>query len=188
MTISNNHQAYRRIRDALTHLTHDINYLADNANPRHQEDRAETVARFANALHTLTIHSYNLTLSPALAEDEEYMRMVCEGYDRDITTQPDLLEVETLIWLTNFHDGKHTTRHMQVTGYDAATRRHELTFTLTDGTTITATAPYATNLETAILENLRITEKTLIPKKDFTLRKSKRHEPALCLTIHTSLT
>lgn len=115
------------------------------------------------------------------------MRMVCEGYDRDISTQPEPLELETLIWVTNFRTGKHTIQHMQVTGYDATTHRHELTFTLKDGTTHTTIAPYATNLETAILENLRLTEKTLIPKKDFTLRKSKRHAPALCLTIRTTL-
>jgi hypothetical protein len=187
VTISNNHQVHQRIHDALTQLTHDINYLTDNTNPRHQEDRAETIARFSNALHTLTIHNYNLMLNPALTEDEEYMRMVCEGYDRDISTQPEPLELETLIWVTNFRTGKHTIQHMQVTGYDATTHRHELTFTLTDGTTHTTIAPYATNLETAILENLRLTEKTLIPKKDFTLRKSKRHAPALCLTIRTTL-
>lgn len=175
-------------QDAINQILIDIKRLTNSERPHYRADKAESIARFARALEALTLHQHNLALDPALAEDEEYMRMVCEGYDRDITTQPHPLEVETLIWLTNFHDGEQTTRHMQVTGYDAPTRRHELTFTLTDGTIITATAPYATNAETAILENLRVTEKTLIPKKDFTLRKSKRHEPALSLTIRTSLT
>ena len=175
-------------QDAINQILIDIKRLTNSERTHYRADKAESIARFARALEALTLHQHNLTLDPALAEDEEYMRMVCEGYDRDITTQPHPLEVETLIWLTNFHDGKQTTRLMQVTGYDATTRRHELTFTLTDGTIITATAPYTTNAETAILENLRVTEKTLIPKKDFTLRKSKRHEPALCLTIRTSLT
>jgi len=186
--MSSRYDINTHIQDAINQITHDINYLTDNTNPHNQADRAETVARFANALHALTIHQHNISLDPALAEDGEYMRMVCEGYDRDITAQPDPLELETLIWVTHFRTGKHTIDHMQVTGYDAATHRHELTFTLTDGTTHTAIAPYATNLETAILENLRLTEKTLTHKKDFTLRKSKRHAPALCLTIRTSLT
>lgn len=176
------------IQDAIDQITEDIRHLTTSERTDYRADKAESIARFARALENLTLHQRNLSLDPALAENDDYLRMVCEGYSRDITAQPEPLEVETLIWLTNFHDGKHTTDHMQVTGYDAANHRHELTFTLNDGTTITATAPYTTNLETAILEHLRITEKTLTPKKDFTLRKSKRHEPALCLTIRTSLT
>lgn len=174
-------------QDAINQILIDIKRLTNSERPHYRADKAESIARFARALEALTLHQHNLALDPALAEDEEYMRMVCEGYDRDISTQPHPLELETLIWVTNFRTGKHTIQHMQVTGYDATTHRHELTFTLTDGTTHTTIAPYATNLETAILENLRLTEKTLIPKKDFTLRKSKRHAPALTLTIRTTL-
>lgn len=186
--MSSRYDINTHIQDAISQITEDIRHLTTSERTHYQADKAESIARFARALETLTIHQHNISLDPALAEDGEYMRMVCEGYDRDITAQPEPLELETLIWVTHFRTSKHTIDHMQVTGYDAATHRHELTFTLTDGTTHTAIAPYATNLETAILENLRLTEKTLIHKKDFTLRKSKRHAPALCLTIRTSLT
>ena len=103
---------------------------------------------------------------------------MCAGYSVEIGNWSTPLEVNTRIHVAdkktrneiNLRNQK--VEHMQVTGYDIPTQTHELTFTLKDGTTRTATATYTTFREIAILENLRLTGHTLYPYSNFATRKA----------------
>lgn len=166
------------IQDAINQITNDIHHATNTNNPRYLADKAEDIARFADALATITLHQYNLTLDPALADNEEYMRVVCAGYSVELANWSAPLEVNTRIHVAdkktrneiNLRNQK--VKHMQVTGYDITTQTHELTFTLKDGTTRTATATYTNFREIAILENLRLTGHTLYPYSNFGTRKA----------------
>lgn len=181
------------IQDAINQITTDIHHADNTNNPRYLADKAEAIARFARALEALVLHQHNLTLDPTLAEDENYRRMVYAGYSIDATAHPKHLEVvtpiqvadkETLKAITTKYE--HQVKHMQVTGYNLETRTHELTFTLKDRTTRTATATYTSNMETAILENLRLTNTTLHPHSGFTTYKTSS-QTALTLHIQTTI-
>lgn len=181
------------IQDAIDQITEDIRHLTTSERTHYRADKAESIARFARALETLTIHQHNLSLNPALAENEDYLRMVYAGYSIDSTAHPKHLEVVTPIQVADKETRKaittryeHQVRHMQVTGYSLETRSHELTFTLKDRTTRTATATYTSNMETAILENLRLTKTTLHPSRDFVTRETSS-QTALTLHIGTTI-
>lgn len=181
------------IQDAINQITEDIRHLNNSEHTHYRADKAEAITRFARALEALTLHQHNLTLNPALAEDEDYMRMVYAGYSIDATAHPKHLEVVTHIQVADKETQKaittkyeHQVRHMQVTEYNLETRTHELTFTLKDRTTRTATATYTHNKETAILENLRLTKTTLHPHRDFTTYKTPS-QTALTLHIETTI-
>jgi hypothetical protein len=124
------------IQDALTQITSDIRHAANTNNPRYLADKAEDIARFAQALATITLHQYNIILDPRLADNEEYMRIVCAGYSVELSNWSAPLEVNTRIHVAdkktrneiNLRNRK--VKHMQVTGYDITTQTHELTFTL----------------------------------------------------------
>lgn len=175
------------IQDAINQITTDIRHAANTNNPRYLADKAEDIARFAQALATITLHQHNLTLDPALADNEEYMRVVCAGYSVEIGNWSTPLEVNTRIHVAdkktrneiNLRNQK--VKQMQVTGYDITTQTHELTFTLKDGTTRTATATYTNFREIAILENLRLTETILYPYSNFATRKIRGKN---ALTLH----
>lgn len=166
------------IQDAISQITEDIRHLNTSERTHNRADKAESIARFARALETLTLHQHNLSLDPALADNEEYMRVVCAGYSVEIGNWSTSLEVNTRIHVAdkktrneiNLRNQK--VKHMQVTGYDITTQTHELTFTLKDGDTRTATATYTTFREIAILENLRLTGHTLYPYSNFATRKA----------------
>lgn len=166
------------IQDAISQITSDIRHAANTNNPRYLADKAEDIARFAQALATITLHQYNIILDPRLADNEEYMRIVCAGYSVELSNWSAPLEVNTRIHVAdkktrneiNLRNRK--VKQMQVTGYDIPTQTHELTFTLKDGTTRTATATYTTFREIAILENLRLTGQTLYPYSNFATRKA----------------
>lgn len=171
-----NPEAY--IHDAITQITNDIHHATNTNNPRYLADKAADIARFADALATITLHMRNLALDPALADNEEYMRVVCAGYSVEIGNWSTPLEVNTRIHVAdkktrneiNLRNQK--VKHMQVTGYDIPTQTHELTFILKDGDTRTATATYTNFREIAILENLRLTETILYPYSNFGTRKA----------------
>lgn len=191
--MTNRYDINTRIQDTINQITEDIRHLNTSERTHYRADKAETIARFARALEAVTLHQYNLSLDPALTEDENYLRMVCAGYSIDIVSYPKPLEVETSIQVADKKTRKeittkyeHQVKHMQVTGYDLGTRTHKLTFTLNDGTTREATATYTTNMETAILENLRLTNTTLHPGSDFTTRQNLSHNH-LILRIHTTI-
>lgn len=168
------------IQDAINQILIDIKQLNNSESERthYRADKAESIARFARALETIALHQHNLTLDPALADNEEYMRVVCAGYSVEIGNWSTPLEVNTRIHVAdkktrneiNLRNRK--VKHMQVTGYDIPTQTHELTFTLKDGTTRTATATYTNFREIAILENLRLTGHTLYPYSNFATRKA----------------
>lgn len=167
-----------RIQDAISQITEDIRHLNISERTHTRADKAESIARFARALETLTLHQHNLTLDPALADNEEYMRVVRAGYSVEIGNWSTPLEVNTRIHVADkktrneINLRNQNLKHMQVTGYDITTQTHELTFTLKDGTTRTATATYTNFREIAILENLRLTGHTLYPYSDFATRKA----------------
>lgn len=176
MTTTNTIESY--IQDAITQITSDIQHLTTSDNPHYRADKAEDIARFAYALATITLSHRNLELDPALAEDEEYMRIARAGYSVEISNWSSPLEVNTRIYADNkktrneINLRNKKVKHMQVTGYDITTQTHELTFTLKDGTTRTATATYTNFREIAILENLRLTGHTLYPYSNFATRKA----------------
>lgn len=182
-------------QDAINQILIDIKQLNNSKSARthYRADKAEEIARFARALENLALHQHNLTLDPALAENDDYLRMVYAGYSIDATAHPKHLEVVTPIQVADKEIRKaittryeHQVRHMQVTGYSLETRSHELTFTLKDRTTRTATASFTSNMETAILENLRLTNTTLHPNRDFVTRKTPS-QTALTLHIKTTI-
>lgn len=181
------------IQDAINQITNDTRHLTNSERTHYRADKAESITRFAHALKTLTLHQHNLALDPALTEDETYMRMVCDGYSTDIASWTNPLEVATLIQVASKKTRKeittkygHQVKHMQVTEYDPWKYTHKLTFTLNNGTTRTAAASVTTNLETAILENLRITGTLLRPHSDFTTRKNGS-QYTLNLRIQTNI-
>lgn len=182
------------IQGAIDQITEDIHRLNTGEHARYRADKAEAIARFAHALENLALHQYNLDLDPALAEDEDYIRMALNGYNADIADWVDPFRVETLIWVDTKKTRKelttkfeHQAKHMQVTGYDLDTQVHELTFTLNDGTTRTANTRCHNNGGAAVLEHLRLTNTTLRPYFNFTTRKRKLFDPALTLELHTTL-
>lgn len=181
------------IKDAIDQITEDIRHLNTSERTHYRADKAESIARFARALEALALHQHNLDIDPALAEDENYRRMVCAGYSIDATAHPKHLEVVTPIQVADKETRKaittryeHQVRHMQVTGYNLETRTHELTFTLKDRTIRTATATYTSNMEAAILENLRLTNTTLHPHRGFVTRETPS-QTALTLHIETTI-
>ena len=190
MTATNTIESY--IQDAITQITNDLRHATNTNNPRYLADKAADIARFADALATITLHQYNLTLDPALADNEEYMRIVRAGYSAELSNWSAPLEVNTRIHVAdkktrneiNLRNQK--VKHMQVTGYDIPTQTHELTFTLKDGTARTATATYTNFREIAILENLRLTETIFYPYNNFATRKI-RGKNALTLHLGTHI-
>lgn len=190
MTTNNTPETY--IHDAITQITSDTQQITLGGQPLYQATKAHNLESFAYALTTIALSQRNLELDPALAEDEDYMRMVRSGYSLHISSYSDLLEVDTRIHVADRKTRKEIAvrsqkvKHMQVTGYDPKTQTHELTFTLKDGTTRTATAIYTTYREIAILENLRLTETTLHPYSNFATRKI-RGKNALDLHIGTRI-
>lgn len=182
------------IQDAIDQITEDLRHLTTSERTHYRADKAESITRFAHALKTLTLHQHNLTLDPALAEDEDYIRMALNGYNADIADWADPFRVETLIWVDTKKTRKelttkseHQVKHMQVTGYDLDTQVHELTFTLNDGTTRTANTRCHNNGGAAVLEHLRLTNTTLRPYFNFTTRKRPLSDTSLTLELHTTL-
>ena len=182
------------IQGAIDQITEDIHCLNNGEHARYRADKAESIARFARALENLALHQYNLDLDPALAEDEDYIRMALNGYNADIADWADPFRVETLIWVDTKKTRKelttkfeHQVKHMQVTGYDLDTQVHELTFTLNDGTTRTANTRCHNNGGAAVLEHLRLTNTTLRPYINFTTRKRPLSDTSLTLELHTTL-
>lgn len=182
------------IQGAIDQITEDIHRLNTGEHARYRADKAEAIARFARALENLALHQYNLDLDPALAEDEDYIRMALNGYNADIADWADPFRVETPIWVDTKKTRKelttkfeHQVKHMQVTGYDLDTHVHELTFTLNDGTTRTANTRCHNNGGAAVLEHLRLTKTTLRPYFNFTTRKRKLFDTELTLELHTIL-
>ena len=180
------------VKDAINQITQDIRHLTTSESTHYRADKAEEIVRFARALETLTLHQHNLALDPTLAENEEYMRMATNAYTIDLSDWSEPLRMETLIHTPTKKIRKklttkygHQVKCMQVTGYNTETRTHELTFTLNDGTTHTIYT-YGDSRETAILENLRLTNRQLAPHTCFTTRKT-RYPTALILTIRTTL-
>lgn len=181
------------IKDATTEISENIDRLQWGSSLDHT-DKAETITRFAKALETLMLHKHNISLDPTLAEDEEYLRMVCARYQIDIMTRPVPHDVSVEIWvdtkkIRNAVATKygHQIQHMQVTHYDVVHDVHNIVFTMEDGTTLSATAAAMTNLETAYLENLRLTARQLRPGTDFTTKKSLTRHNSLDLTLKTSI-
>ena len=182
------------IQGAIDQITEDIHRLNTGEHARYRADKAEAIARFAHALENLALHQYNLDLDPALAEDEDYIRMALNGYNADIADWADPFRVETLIWVDTKKTRKelttkseHQVKHMQVTGYDLDTQVHELTFTLNDGTTRTANTRCHNNGGAAVLEHLRLTNTALRPYFNFTTRKRPLSDTSLTLELHTTL-
>lgn len=181
------------IKDATTEISENIGRLQWGGSLDHA-DKVETITRFAKALETLVLHKHNISLDPTLAEDEEYLRMVCARYQIDIMTRPVPHDVSVEIWVDTKKIRKavatkygHQIRHMQVTEYDVVHDVHNLAFTMEDGTTLSATAAAMTNLETVYLENLRITERQLRPDTDFTTKKSLTRHNSLDLILKTNI-
>lgn len=181
------------IKDAATEISENIGRLQWGSSLDHT-DKAETITRFAKALETLMLHKHNISLDPTLAEDEDYVRMVCARYQIDIMTRPVPHDVSVAIWVDTKKIRKavtskygHKIKYMQVTHYDVVHDVHSLVFTMEDGTTHSATAAAMTNLETVYLENLRLTARQLRPNTDFTTKKSKTRYNSLDLTLKTSI-
>lgn len=181
------------IKDATTEISENIGRLQWGGSLDHA-DKTETITRFAKALETLMLHKHNISLDPTLAEDEDYVRMVCSRYQIDIMTRPVPHDVSVEIWVDTKQIRKavttkcgHQIRHMQVTYYDVVHDVHNLVFTMEDGTTFSATAAAMTNLETVYLENLRLTARQLRPNTDFTTKKSKTRYNSLDLILKTSI-
>ena len=181
------------IKDATTEISENIGRLQWGSSLDHA-DKAETITRFAKALETLMLHKHNISLDPTLAEDEDYVRMVCARYQIDIMTRPVPHDVSVEIWVDTKKGRKavpskygHKIKHMQVTDYDVVHDVHNLVFTMEDGTTFSATAAAMTNLETVYLENLRLTARQLRPNTDFNTKKSKVHYNSLDLILKTSI-
>lgn len=181
------------IKDATTEISENINSLQWGSSLDHA-DKAETITRFAKALETLMLHKHNISLDPTLAEDEDYVRMVCSRYQIDIMTHPVPHDVSVEIWVDTKKIRKavatkygHQVKHMQVTHYDVVHDVHNIVFTMEDGTTHSATAAAMTNLETVYLENLRLTARQLRPNADFNTKKSKTCYNSLDLTLKTNI-
>lgn len=181
------------IKDATTEISENIGRLQWGSSLDHT-DKAETITRFAKALETLMLHKHNISLDPTLAEDEDYVRMVCARYQIDIMTRPVPHDVSIEIWVDTKKIRKavtskygHKIKHMQVTYYDVVHDVHNLVFTMEDGTIHHATAAAMTNLETVYLENLRLTARRLRPNTDFSTKKSKVRYNSLDLTLKTSI-
>ena len=181
------------IKDAATEISENIDKL-QWGNSLDHADKAETITRFAKALEALMLHKRNISLDPTLAEDEDYVRMVCARYSIDIMTRPVPHDVSVEIWvdtkkIRNAVATKygHQVKYMQVTHYDVVHDVHNLVFTMEDGTTHSATAAAMTNMETVYLENLRLTARQLRPNTDFNTKKSKVRYNSLDLTLKTSI-
>lgn len=181
------------IKDATTEISENIGRLQWGGSLDHA-DKTETITRFAKALETLMLHKHNISLDPTLAEDEDYVRMVCSRYQIDIMTHPVPHDVSVEIWVDTKKIRKavttkygHRIKHMQVTYYDVVHDVHNIVFTMEDGTTHHATAAAMTNLETVYLENLRLTARQLRPNTDFTTKKSKTRYNSLDLILKTSI-
>lgn len=181
------------IKDATTEISENIGRLQWGSSLDHA-DKAETITRFATALEALMLHKRNISLDPTLAEDEDYVRMVCARYQIDIMTRPVPHDVSVEIWVDTKKIRKavtskygHKIKHMQVTDYDVVHDVHNLVFTMEDGTTFSATAAAMTNLETVYLENLRLTARQLRPNTDFNTKKSEVRYNSLDLTLKTSI-